>query len=230
MTNLCEYPDVPTSNTEGISECFDRCSCAKAQRAHPEALRGVSRVLLDLLDRRGLGGQSVLEAGCGFGGLSLAAVGRGAIRATGLDLSPVAVREATRLAHEARLAERVTFAVGDAAQVQLPPSDLVVLDKVMCCYPAVDALLQNTVSATGAMYAFAVPFSSGLRGLLARLAFWFENVFRWIRRQAFRAYVHDVKRIEARLATAGFERVASARRAIWYVALHQRTGKTADPS
>jgi len=154
--------------------------------------------------------------------LTRATVTRGATRATGLDLSPVAIGEATRLANEAGLAERVTFAVGDAAQVELVPFDVVVLDKVICCYPDVDSLLENTIRATGSTYAFAVPFSSGVRGLLARAALSSENRMRWIRRRAFRAYVHDVKRIESVLARAGFERVASARRTMWYVAVHQR--------
>ena len=183
----------------------------------------MSRLLLDLVDPRGLGGRSVLEPGCGFGGLSRATASRGATRATGLDLSPVAIREATRLAFEASLAERVTFTVGDAARVELVPSDVVILDKVICCYPEVDSLLENTIRAAGSTYAFAVPFSSGVRGLLARVALSSENAMRWIRRQAFRAYVHDVKRIESILARAGFERVASARRTMWYVAVHERS-------
>jgi len=213
---------VPSSDTEGISECFDRCGCAKAKRARPGAVRAVSRLLLDLVDRRGLAGRSVLELGCGFGGLSRATVTRGAARAAGLDLSSVAIREATRLANEAGLAERVRFDVGDAAQVELVASDVVVLDKVICCYPEVDSLLENTIRATGSTYAFAVPYSSGIRGLLARMAISLENAFRRIRRQAFRAYVHDVKRIESILARAGFERVASTRRTMWYVAVHER--------
>ena len=221
---------MPSSATEGISECFDRCGCAKAKRSHPGAIRAVSRRLLDLLDRRGLGGRSVLELGCGFGGLSRATLSRGATRATGLDLSRVAIREATRLAFEAGLAERSTFTLGDAAQVELVPSDVVVLDKVICCYPEVDSLLENTIRATGSTYAFAVPFSSGIRGLLARAALSSENAIRWIRRQAFRAYVHDVKRIESILARAGFERIASARRTIWYVAVHERTTTNPQPS
>jgi len=149
-------------------------------------------------------------------------VTRGAARAAGLDLSSVAIREATRLANEAGLAERVRFDVGDAAQVELVASDVVVLDKVICCYPEVDSLLENTIRATGSTYAFAVPYSSGIRGLLARMAISLENAFRRIRRQAFRAYVHDVKRIESILARAGFEPVASTRRTMWYVAVHER--------
>jgi ubiquinone/menaquinone biosynthesis C-methylase UbiE len=208
--------------TEGISECFDRCACARADRARPGSIRRVSRMLVDLLDRRGLGGKTVLELGCGLGGLSLSAVSRGATHATGIDLSPNAIREASRLAKEAGLADKTSFTVGDGAQAELPHSDVVILDKVICCYPRVDALIENSLRAAGSTYAFVLPFSSGLRGVLSRVGINLENAIRRVRKQAFRAYVHDVGRIEARVREAGLERVASARRHIWYAAVYQR--------
>src|SRR5207249_3405489 len=122
-----------------------------------------------------------------------------------------------RLAREAGLGDRASFSVGDAAQVELSTADVVVLDKVICCYPRVDALLQNSLGAAGSIYAFALPCSSGLRGLVARVGIGLENLYRWARRQSFRAYVHDVRKIESRIAEAGLERVATARRFMWYV-------------
>jgi ubiquinone/menaquinone biosynthesis C-methylase UbiE len=179
-------------------------------------------ILLALLEGRGFAGRSVLELGCGLGGLSLAAASRGAAGATGIDLSPVAIREASRLATEAGLGDAVSFTVGDGAKLELPASDIVILDKVICCYPEVDELIQNSLRATNSRYAFVVPFSKGLRGLLARAAIRVQNAIRRIRGQTFRAYVHDVGRIEQRIAAAGLERVASARRLIWYIAVHER--------
>lgn len=211
-----------SQDTSGISECFDKCACARLGRGRRTGVRGVSTILLALLERRGLGGRSVLELGCGLGGLSLAAVSRGADRARGIDLSPVAIREASRLATEAELADTVSFTVGDGAKLELVASDVVILDKIICCYPEVDELIQNSLRATNSRYAFVVPFSKGLRGLLARAAIRVENAIRRVRGQTFRAYVHDVGRIERLIAAAGLERVASARRFIWYIAVHER--------
>ena len=208
--------------TEGISECFDKCACARSDRAVPGSIRRVSRVLVDLLERRSLTGRSVLELGCGLGALSISAVSRGAARANGIDLSPVAIREASRLAKEAGLADKVSFTVGDGAHVELPRSDVVILDKVICCYPRVDALIENSVRAAGSTYAFVLPFSSGLRGVVSRVAITLENAIRRVKRQSFRAYVHDVGKVEARVREAGLQRVESARRLIWYVAVYER--------
>jgi 2-polyprenyl-3-methyl-5-hydroxy-6-metoxy-1,4-benzoquinol methylase len=175
-----------------------------------------------MLDRRGLRGRTVLELGCGLGGLTLTTASHGAARSTGIDLSPVAIREASRLAKEAGLVGEVSFAVGDGAEMELPKSDVVILDKVICCYPRVDALIKNSLRAAGSTYAFAVPFSSGMRGLVARMAIRGENALRWLKRQRFRAYVHDVQQIEQTLGEAGLARIASAQRFIWYVAVHER--------
>jgi ubiquinone/menaquinone biosynthesis C-methylase UbiE len=213
--------------TRGISECFDKCACVRGQRTRPGSIRGASRVLLDLLDHGELVGRTVLELGCGLGGLTLATLSQGAAHATGIDLSPVAIREASRLAQESGFGEQVSFAVGDAARVQLSTSDVVILDKVICCYPQVDALLENSLRATSSTYAFVLPFSVGVRGILARIGISLENLTRWVRRQSFRAFVHDVPRIEARVAEAGFERVATARRFIWYVSVHRRPNSEA---
>jgi 2-polyprenyl-3-methyl-5-hydroxy-6-metoxy-1,4-benzoquinol methylase len=207
---------------DGISECFDNCTCARAKRASPASVRGVSRLLVGMLDRGGLRGRTVLELGCGLGGLTLTTATHGATRSMGIDLSPVAIHEASRLAEEAGLAEEVSFAVGDGAEMELPKSDVVILDKVICCYPRVEALIKNSLQATGSIYAFAVPFSSGIRGMVARMAIRGENALRWLRRQRFRAYVHDVQAIEQALDVAGLSRVASARRFIWYAAVHER--------
>ena len=216
--------------TGDISECFDRCACAKAGRSRPGSIRGVSRLLVELLEKRGLYGRTVLELGCGLGGLSLDVVTRGATMATGVDLSPVAIREASRLAVEAGLAERLDFLVGDGARIDLPPRDVIVLDKVICCYPEADVLIQNSVRAANSTYAFVLPFSSGWQGILARFAIRVENGIRRVRGQPFRAYVHDVGRIEGRIAKAGLERVAWARRLIWYVAVHERLSQESHPA
>jgi len=207
---------------EGVAQCFDSCASARGRRARPGSVRGLSRTLLDLLGRQRIAGRTVLEVGCGLGGLTLASASRGAERATGVDLSPVAIREASRLAAEAGLADRVTFAVGDGSRMDLAPHDVVVLDKVICCYPDVDALLDNSLRAARLVYGFVVPFSSGWRGVLARAGIAGENGLRRMRKQPFRAFVHDIDRIEARIAEAGLKRVATAGRFVWYLAVYTR--------
>ena len=213
---------MTSTDPEGVAECFDKCARVKGRRARPGSVRGASKALLGLLDGQRIADRTVLEVGCGLGGLALASASRGAEHVTGVDLSPVAIREAARLAAEAGLADRATFAVGDGSRMDLPPHDVVVLDKVICCYPDADALLDNSLRATRLTYGFVVPCSSGWRGAAARAGIAMENASRWVSRQPFRAFVHDVERIEARIAQAGLTRVAAAGSFPWYLAVYAR--------
>jgi SAM-dependent methyltransferase len=210
-------------DTEAISQHFDECACARQQRGRPGFIRGSSKSLLALLDGH-IDGRTVLDVGCGAGGLTVEAVSRGARRATGIDLSALAIREARTFAAHTAIADRLTYMIGDASSTPLPRHDVVVLDKVICCYPEPDSLLNNSLPAARQTYAVVVPFSSGPRGVLAKAGIWLENAGRRIRRRPFRAFVHDIKMIEARIAAAGLQRAADRSHVVWYLAVYVRPG------
>jgi SAM-dependent methyltransferase len=211
------------SETDDISACFDRCARVRSRRGRPAKVRGVSKSLLAMLERAGLAEATVLELGCGLGALTRETVARGAARATGIDLSPASIAQANRLAESAGVTGRTSFSVGDGAAVPLQPHDVVVLDKVLCCYPRLDSLLSNSIGAARRTYAFVAPVSWGWRRLVARTGLGFVNAGeRFLSRSGFRVFVHDLRGVEARLATEGFRRADSETHAMWYVAVHSR--------
>jgi len=182
--------------------------------------------LLAALEETGIRGRSVLDVGCGIGDLGIEAVTHGAARAFGVELSTKAVEEARRLATARGVADRTSFEVGDGAKALLPKADIVVLNRVFCCYPDVDELLDNSLSAAGAVYAFTAPPSAGLAGALVRLHTRFANLWYRLRDkkfQGFRVFIHDVERIDARVRAAGFLPVRSERRrVVWHLAVYVR--------
>ena len=174
--------------------------------------------------------RTLLELGCGRGGLLLELVRAGAARATGVDLSPASVDEARKRFERAQLSERVHLTVGDAARVPLEPHDWVILDRVICCYPDVDRLLTNTLRAATHIFAFTLPTSRGWRGIGARLDSWFENVWNTLRGRPCPGYVHDLDLIEQSLAAAGFRLRLSDHRRLWHIAVYERSaGFTGQP-
>jgi predicted RNA methylase len=207
--------------TEPISEFFDREACCRARRRGGD-VSGVSRTLLHLLLEVGLRDRSVLELGSGTGQLSAAMLRGGASRVTGVDLSPRSVEEARERVVREGLAGRASFLSGDAAATDLPQRDVVVLDKVFCCYPDAERLLGASMRAAGTVYAFVLPASDGFRGAMSRMGVWFQNAWRALRRVRFRAFVHDVPRIDIRLRSSGFVPVRTKRRWVWHVALYRR--------
>jgi SAM-dependent methyltransferase len=207
--------------------CFDDWAINAAQRAqHRETVAPISTRLLRVLDDVGLDGRTVLDVGCGAGDLALATLTHGATHVSGIDLGVGAIEAARALAEERGSADRATFTVGDGSTAPLPQADVVVLNRVVCCFPNVDGLLENTLSATGRVYAVTAPVDRGVVGLALRLAGRLANLWYAARRKryrGYRTYLHDVGAIDARVRAAGFETIVRERsRVVWDLAVYAR--------
>lgn len=181
----------------------------------------VSAKLLDLMRDAPLVRPTVLEIGCGTGGVSVGLLEMGATRVKGVDLSPASVDLARRRAAAAGFAEQSSFEVGHGAAVRDEQHDWVILDRVMCCDGHPDRMLDAVIGAAGRRVALSVPESRGWRGLLNRPMWAAEYV--WDRLTGgCRGYVHDLRHIERRLATAGFRPVATDRAGLWHIGVYDR--------
>jgi magnesium-protoporphyrin O-methyltransferase len=206
-----------------IARHFDTKTGKRVARGQDPGLVPVSRRLAAQLLSIGPTGKTVLELGCGRGGLLATLVRAGATRATGVDLSRASIDVARERFEREHLAERADLSVGDAAHVPLEAHDWVILDRVMCCYQDVEALLANTIPAATQIYAFTVPTSRGWRGFLARLEEWFENAWNTLLGQPCPGYVHDLDLIERRLASAGFRLRHRDHQRLWHIAIYERS-------
>ena len=186
----------------------------------------VSARLLDQLRDAVLRRPTVLEIGCGTGAVSVALLEMGARRVRGIDLSATSVGLARRRAEVAGVGEQADFAVGRGAEVGGEPFDWVVLDRVICCDKHVDRMLDAAVGAASARIALSVPESRGWSGLVNRVLWRAENVLDFFSGGCY-GYVHDVRRIERRLASAGFAATAAVRVGLWHVGVYDRGATTA---
>jgi 2-polyprenyl-3-methyl-5-hydroxy-6-metoxy-1,4-benzoquinol methylase len=95
----------------------------------------------------GIEGATLLEIGCGPGYLHRALLRLGASRATGVDLSAGMLAIARAGAQAEGLAERTAYVQGDFTQIAdaVPDADVVVLDKVICCYPDWGSLVERSL-------------------------------------------------------------------------------------
>lgn len=236
MTHHDAFPEVARSSdvahaTHMGSEpercCFDGWAAGNAKRARrKEIAAGITRDLLKALGPSRLEGRTVLDLGCGTGDLALATLARGATRATGIDLGPGAIEDAQALARDRLVEDRSTFTVGDAAKVRLDPHDVVVLNRVLCCYPDIDALLESSLSVATSVYAFTAPPSAGLSGTFARAETRLANLWFRVREKKFRGFrvhVHDLKAVDRRVRDAGFRPIVEGRRRlVWHLAIYER--------
>jgi SAM-dependent methyltransferase len=214
--------NCPADADPRIARYFDWRNQRRRTGAEQYEIGKITRHLLDALLELGPAGHSVLEGGCGPGALLVELLSAGAVSATGIDLSAEAVGFARERADESGVGDRATFLVGDAATTTTDAHDWVVLDKVICCYPHMDRLLGNTVTAARLVYAFALPISYGWRGAAARLMFGCEAVVLSILRRPCPSYVHDIGRIESRLRAAGFASIRRESLGMWHIGVFAR--------
>jgi 2-polyprenyl-3-methyl-5-hydroxy-6-metoxy-1,4-benzoquinol methylase len=99
--------------------------------------------MVQCLQGLGIEGASVLEVGGGVGELEIELLKAGAARAQNLELSPAYEQEAHRLAGQAGVQGRIDWRLHDLAADPgaVAPADLVVLHRVVCCYPDYARLL-----------------------------------------------------------------------------------------
>jgi magnesium-protoporphyrin O-methyltransferase len=222
MKSDSKEPECACPTDSRIARHFDAKMAERLAKCQDPGLIEVSQRLRDALLPLDPTGRTVLELGCGRGGLLLHLVLAGAARATGVDLSPASIDAARDRFEQAQLSERARLTVDDAARVPLEPHDWVILDRVICCYPDVEGLLANTLPAARQIYAFTVPSSRGWRGVVARLDSRLEHAWNSLRGRPCPGYVHNLDLIEERLAIAGFRLRHRDRQRLWHIAIYER--------
>jgi 2-polyprenyl-3-methyl-5-hydroxy-6-metoxy-1,4-benzoquinol methylase len=187
-----------------------------AKRYRKRGLDKTARRMVDFLEQRGIEGLSVLELGGGVGEIQIELLKRGAASAVNLELSPAYEEEATTLLQEAGLAGRVERRLYDiaAAQDGVEPADVVVLHRVVCCYPDYARLLD---AAAGHALRLVV-LSHPPRNAISRLIVAAENVIFRLLRKEFRTFAHPPAAMLNVLTEHGLRLTFSHQGLMWQVA------------
>ncbi|HEX2141188.1 MAG TPA: class I SAM-dependent methyltransferase [Candidatus Limnocylindria bacterium] len=159
--------------------------------------------LLDALVGQDVQGSSVLEIGGGVGDVQLELLAAGVASVTDVDASQPYIAVAREEVERRGLADRVRYVHGDFVAVAsgVPPADVVVLNRVVCCYPDMTALVRESTARAQRVYALVLPVDRWLTKLIVGL----DNLRHRIGRSSFRAYVHPTAEVERLIRAAGFE-------------------------
>ena len=152
--------------------------------------RGLSATERDLVELVGdVHGASVLEAGGGIGALQLELLDAGAARATNVELSA----GYENVAQELLAGRDVERRIGDFATEDIPSHDVVLMHRVVCCYPDADALTRAAATRTQRVLALTLPQQRWWIGVgLGAVNAWLR-----VRRCGFRTYQHPFATVVA---------------------------------
>jgi hypothetical protein len=177
--------------------------------------RGLSETERDLVALAGdVRGASVLEVGGGIGALQVELLEAGAARATNVELS-AGYEDAAAELFGGRPVER---RVGDFVGEETEPHDVVVMHRVVCCYPNVDALVGK--GAAGARRQLLLTYPR--ERWFIRVGLCAVNTFLALRRCGFRTYVHPVARIVAAADEQGLHLEKRVTHSLWESAAYVR--------
>ena len=204
---------------------FNRRVAAKdARRYRARGINGTARTLTELAGD--VHGASVLDVGGGIGAIELELLRAGAGRATSIELSGGYEEEAAALLAEHGFTDRVDRRIGDFVAVgpALEQHDVVVLHRVVCCYPDVDALVGEAADRTRRTLLLTYPQDRRL----IRVGLHTFNLFLRFSRCGFRMYGHRVETIVNVATQHGLELDTRKRAGVfWESAALSRAGSRA---
>jgi 2-polyprenyl-3-methyl-5-hydroxy-6-metoxy-1,4-benzoquinol methylase len=187
-----------------------------AKRYRKRGLDGTARRMVEFLDGRGIEGATVLEVGGGVGEVQIELLKRGAARAVNLELSPAYDEEASRLLSEAGLQDRAERRLHDIAvdPEGVEEADVVVLHRVVCCYPDYERLLGAVAQHARRLVVFSYPPQNVVSRVFVAVA---NLVFRLLRRE-YRSFVHPPGAMLAVLEERGLRDAFASHSLLWQVA------------
>ncbi len=185
-----------------------------------KGLDPMAAAIVDFLSSEGVAGMELLEVGGGIGAIEIELFKHGLEKAINIELSAGYDETAAALAAEEGVTDRIQRRIGDFVEIQdeVQPADIVLANRVVCCYPFMERMMSAFVSKTGKYLALVYPrekwyVRSGLK---------IAELFLRIRGCGFRPYVHPVSEIERIAEEGGLHVRHRDSTAIWQAMVWER--------
>ncbi|MBC8376810.1 MAG: methyltransferase [FCB group bacterium] len=116
--------------------------------------------------------------------------------------------------------ELVDYFHGDVVDLgdKISASQIVTLDRVICCYPDWETLVRVTAEKAEGLYTFSIPRDRWF----VKMVIGIENMIRRVRGDAFRAYVHSFQKLDRVLGEMGFKQIRVQGNLSWEVYTYTR--------
>jgi len=192
----------------GVGGAAERQFCEKRAQKDLAQYRmkrpgSTARLLLAGISKAGQPRGRLLDIGSGVGALTFELLERGLTEAVGVDLSSAYVAAAAAEAARRGRTGSARFVHGDFVgnASHFLPADVVTLDRVVCCYPEYERLLDESARLAARCFALSYPRDVWC----VRTWVGLQNVARELCRNPFRTFVHSASAVEHVICRAGFE-------------------------
>lgn len=178
-------------------------------------------MLAEAIRAEGLAGQTLLDIGGGVGAIQHELLNAGVEQAIDVDASTAYLSAAKEEARRRGYGDRMSFYHGNFVDLaeDVTPADIVTLDRVICCYPDMEKLVN--LSAARARKTYGLVYPRDTWWIKAGIAV--RNLFNRLRGNHFRGFIHPTKGVDAILAGYGFRRKTYRRTLTWQVVVYTRS-------
>jgi SAM-dependent methyltransferase len=207
-------------------EIFDRRNAeADIERYRRNGPDRTTRMLLDMLRERGVRGASLLDVGGGVGVIDHELLRDGLGHAVLVDASAPSLEAARNEARRRGALDRMEFIDGDIVASRQPVdlADIVTLDRVICCYPDVRALVRLSAARARSLYGLVLPRDRWITRVGQRL----ENLWFRLRGISYRGYAHPNGLVDELAHEQGLRPSSEAHTFFWRIVLYERSGLAA---
>jgi len=206
---------------QGLESLFDNKTAANDLKAYRRKGPGkTTQMLIDALKAKGVEAMTLLDIGGGVGAIQHELMKAGISRATHVDASTAYIEAAKDEAKQQGYANRVSYYHGDF--VQLAPDiqavDIVTLDRAICCYHDMPALVGLSSARASKLYGLVYP----------RDVWWIKlgisivNFGSRLLLKDYRFFVHPSKAVDTVLGNNGLKQRFHRKTFFWQVAVYAR--------
>jgi magnesium-protoporphyrin O-methyltransferase len=207
---------------KGYRQLFSEKSAdAEAKRYRRRGPDATSRRLVALLRQRALQGRTLLEVGGGVGAIQIELLRGGLTRAVSVELTPTYEGAAKALLKDTGFEDRVDRRVLDFVEAgsDVAAADMVVMNRVVCCYPDMPRLVGAAADRTRGLLVLSFPKQTWW----TRLGLALGNLALRIGRRQFHVFLHPPERILETAEQHGLKTVFNQPGLFWQVAALERS-------
>lgn len=213
MSSCCQADDY--------DKVFDEKHARKRAREYTrKGLTGDARRIVDMVHAKLPPGYSVLEVGGGVGEIQLELLKAGAAHVVNVELATQYETVASELIRDHGVGDHIERRLGDFVReaTNVPAADVVVMNRVVCCYPDQDALVGTAADHAQRLLVITIPVDRWwIRSGIA-----VGNAVLALRRSTFRGYVHATRAVLSAAERRGLRLIKHRRGLIWQLIALER--------
>lgn len=193
---------------------------SKVRQYHENGAKKETEILIKALTAESVDMCSLLDIGGGLGVIEIELLKAGASEAINLEASSAYIEVAKEEAARQGLSDRIAHIHGDFIDLApgIDPADIVIMDKVICCYDDFESLVKLSAEKAKKLYGLIYPRDTWW----VKLAVAFENLIYRLQKNPFRVYVHPVNRIDRIIKDNGMKILFCKKLIDWQIVVYER--------